>query len=215
MSVLEDIPGPVLAVGDRLRVWLPVDNEETTVKRKAKITAIKRSKKIKHESWYQYTLQFDDGDEQTTRLLHLKYKVSKKTKKRPPPDVEEEEVDTSTAVKNKKQRSSRSIPSHQRILAPMVGGSELAFRLLCRRYGCDLAYTPMMNSQRFVVDSEYRKDEFQTVPEDRPLVAHFSANNPSVSIPRQLTYYNSANRLLLSSHWLLMSHTSSISPLLT
>eukprot|EP00605_Chrysophyceae_sp_TOSAG23-4_P003006 GSChrysophyteH1.ASY1.ANO1.3311.1 assembled CDS len=60
----------------------------------------------------------------------------------------------------------------------MVGGSELAFRLLCRRYGCDLAYTPMISSTRFAEDAEYRKQEFQTTPEDRPLVAHFSGNNP-------------------------------------
>jgi tRNA-dihydrouridine synthase 1 len=42
----------------------------------------------------------------------------------------------------------------------------------------ELAYTPMMNSEKFAVDAEYRKQEFQTTPEDRPLVAHFSANNP-------------------------------------
>ena len=29
-------------------------------------------------------------------------------------------------------------------------------------------------SERFAVDEEYRKEEFQTTPEDRPLVAHFS-----------------------------------------
>jgi tRNA-dihydrouridine synthase 4 len=51
---------------------------------------------------------------------------------------------------------SMSLPTHSRIVAPMVGGSELAFRLLCRRYGADLAYTPMMNSERFAVDEEYR-----------------------------------------------------------
>jgi tRNA-dihydrouridine synthase 1 len=64
------------------------------------------------------------------------------------------------------------------ILAPMVGASELAFRLLCRRYGATLAYTPMINSDRFVADEAYRKQEFQTTPADRPLVAHFSANHP-------------------------------------
>ena len=146
MSVVEDIPVPVVSVGDRLKVWFPVENEETTSKRKAKVTAIKRCKTIKHESWYQYTLQFDDDEEQTTRLLHLKYKLSKKTKKRPPEEEQDEVVEMPS--KNKKQRSTRSkLPSHHRILAPMVGGSELAFRLLCRRYGCDLAYTPMINSQ--------------------------------------------------------------------
>lgn len=32
----------------------------------------------------------------------------------------------------------------------------------------------MIFSERFAVDEEYRKVEFQTTPEDRPLVAHFS-----------------------------------------
>lgn len=66
------------------------------------------------------------------------------------------------------------------ILAPMVGASELPFRLLCRRYGATLAYTPMISSDRFAVDAKYREEEFQTVAADRPLVAHFSANNPEV-----------------------------------
>ena len=61
-----------------------------------------------------------------------------------------------------------------------VGASELPFRLLCRRYGVDLAYTPMMNSELFAHDAEYRSKEFQSTPEDRPLVAHFSANNPQI-----------------------------------
>ena len=102
MSVFEDIPVPVVSVGDHLKVWFPVENEESTSKRKAKVTAIKRCKKIKHESWYQYTLQFDDDEEHTTRLLHLKYKVSKKTKKRP---SEEQDEVAEMSSKNKKQRS--------------------------------------------------------------------------------------------------------------
>lgn len=66
------------------------------------------------------------------------------------------------------------------ICAPMVGASELAFRLLVRKYGATLAYTPMINSERFAHDEEYRKEEFQTNNDDRPLVAHFSANNPEL-----------------------------------
>ena len=81
---------------------------------------------------------------------------------------------------------------YQHILAPMVGASELAFRLLCRKYGATLAYTPMMSSSQFVKDATAVANttttttiananicEFQTIPQDRPLVVHFSANNPT------------------------------------
>jgi len=80
----------------------------------------------------------------------------------------------------------RALPSHRLILAPMVGGSELAFRLLCRKYGADLCYTPMMSSAQFAADPEYRRREFQTVPEDRPLVAHFSGNDPATMLAAAL-----------------------------
>ena len=72
--------------------------------------------------------------------------------------------------------------SYRFIVAPMVGGSELAFRLLCRRYGATLAYTPMINAERFAVDAEYRKEQFQTVPADRPLVCHFGGNDPETML---------------------------------
>ena len=86
--------------------------------------------------------------------------------------------------KEKKQETSEKVPStaltfpHKYILAPMVGASELAFRLLCRQYGTQLAYTPMMNAQKFAHDEAYRAAEFQTCAADRPLVCHFSANTP-------------------------------------
>ena len=55
--------------------------------------------------------------------------------------------------------------AHRFVCAPMVGGSELAFRLLCRRHGADTCYTPMMYSGRFVESAEYRKEEFDTCKE--------------------------------------------------
>lgn len=42
-----------------------------------------------------------------------------------------------------------------------------------RKYGCDLAYTPMLHSKIFAETSRYRKDHFQTDAEDRPLVVQF------------------------------------------
>ena len=74
----------------------------------------------------------------------------------------------------------KSLPPHKYILAPMVGGSELAFRMLCRRYATKdlLCYTPMMNSTRFAAEEEYREEIFSTLPEDRPLVGHFCGNDP-------------------------------------
>ena len=66
----------------------------------------------------------------------------------------------------------------QHTLAPMVGASELAFRLLCRKYGATLAYTPMMSAAEFSRSETYRRTEFQTIAEDRPLVCHFAANQP-------------------------------------
>ena len=76
-----------------------------------------------------------------------------------------------------------ALPPHRYILAPMVGGSELAFRLLCRRYatGDLLCYTPMMSSERFVAEPSYR-ETFQTNAADRPLVAHFSGNDPKTML---------------------------------
>jgi tRNA-dihydrouridine synthase 1 len=92
-----------------------------------------------------------------------------------------EESASSLAVSKPSSSSSASPFSFpiRYICAPMVGASELAFRLLCRKYGCQLAYTPMMSAHKFAYDADYRDKEFSTCPADRPLVCHFSANEPA------------------------------------
>lgn len=72
----------------------------------------------------------------------------------------------------------RLLGSPRYVVAPMVDGSELAFRDLCRKYGATLAYTPMLNSKIFVRDAKYRAEHFTTHKLDRPLAAQFCANDP-------------------------------------
>jgi tRNA-dihydrouridine synthase 1 len=72
----------------------------------------------------------------------------------------------------------RHIKEPKFICAPMVEQSELAFRMLTRRYGTQLCYTPMLHSRLTVEDKTYLKNNFSTCPEDRPLVVQFCGNDP-------------------------------------
>lgn len=62
------------------------------------------------------------------------------------------------------------IGAHKYLLAPMVEQSELAFRMLVRKYNCSLCYTPMINARSVCTKEEHLNDCFSTIKDDRPLV---------------------------------------------
>ena len=74
----------------------------------------------------------------------------------------------------------KKIGSPKYIAAPMVGQSELAFRMMVRKYGAQLCYTPMIDAEIFVNNLEYQHELFTTVAYDRPLIAQFAANDPNI-----------------------------------
>jgi tRNA-dihydrouridine synthase 1 len=152
---------------------LPCD--QGTKEKKQKTKKIKKErKKEKHQ---------DDDN----RSLQSRERTSKRQKSvSEPPSLDSGgSFITEAKLKSSKSKSAllrptalvSVLPPHQYVLAPMVGASELAFRLLTQKYGAQLAYTPMMAAAQFAENPE--SVEFQTCASDKGLVVHVSANNPT------------------------------------
>merc|ERR1719271_986528 len=62
----------------------------------------------------------------------------------------------------------------------MVDGSELAFRVLVRRYGVSLCWSPMLYCRDLLADAAQGAlhRHLQTTPEDRPLIVQLASNDP-------------------------------------
>ncbi|KAG7365857.1 tRNA-U20-dihydrouridine synthase [Nitzschia inconspicua] len=65
------------------------------------------------------------------------------------------------------------------VCAPMVDQSDLPFRLLCRRYGTNLCYTPMIHAKLAATNPRYRQKFMGTwLQQDRPLIVQICGSNP-------------------------------------
>jgi nifR3 family TIM-barrel protein len=62
------------------------------------------------------------------------------------------------------------------LLAPMVDVTDLPYRLVCRKAGCELAYTEMLYVDAIIHENEKTKKLMQTSKEDSPLGIQITGN---------------------------------------
>merc|ERR1712176_1194342 len=82
------------------------------------------------------------------------------------------------------------------ILAPMVLQSGLAFRMMCRKHGTKLCYSPMLTSKDVISDFAIDGDLHQhihTCEGDRPLVVQLCASNANDLLNAAIIIQNNIN----------------------
>ena len=55
------------------------------------------------------------------------------------------------------------------VLAPMAGITDLPYRMICRRFGCELAFVEMTSAKALVYGNKKTEKMIAVRPEDRPL----------------------------------------------
>lgn len=88
------------------------------------------------------------------------------------------------SVKNTLLDHLNSIQKPWKFLAPMVGNSELAYRILSRRHGADVCYTEMVNCKSFNNNkcNPINNQWYNTNKEDRPLVIQICGDDPETML---------------------------------
>ncbi len=70
------------------------------------------------------------------------------------------------------------IRPQQAWLAPLAGYSDLAMRLLCKRYGAAVCVTEMVSAKGIVYHSKNTNDLLKTCEEDSPVIVQLFGNEP-------------------------------------
>ncbi|WP_456324419.1 tRNA dihydrouridine synthase [Desulfonauticus submarinus] len=65
-------------------------------------------------------------------------------------------------------------------LAPLAGFSDLPFRLVCRKYGCDLAFTEMVSASGLIYNSKGTFSILKTCAQDSPLIVQLFGADPKI-----------------------------------
>lgn len=112
--------------------------------------------------------------------------------------MESNQVENPKARNEKAYKFFESIGSPKYVCAPMVEQSELSFRMLTRKYGATLCYTPMLHSRLTVESKGYLAANFSTCPEDRPLVVQFCANDPELLLQAAMKVQDSCDAVDLN-----------------